>query len=89
MVVMVTADGLREVLDVGELTAFGGARKVGGQLVELRRRCGIAVRLCGLRRGLQVGRNLLSNLLVLRRVRLLKLLERAHQLGKRRKTTAV
>lgn len=89
MAVAVAANCLREIRDVGELAAGRGVGEVGGECGELARRRGIAVRLCGLGGGLQIRGNLLGNLRVLGRIRLLKLLERAQQLGERRKLAAV
>jgi len=81
MMVMSATDRFRQILDVGELSALGRIRKVGRELGELVRRCRISVRRRGLRGGLQVRGDLLRYLLVLRRVRLLKLLQRVQQLG--------
>ena len=85
MMVMAAADGLRQILHVGKLTALRGAGEVRRKLVELGRLRRIAVRRGGLRGGLQVGSDLLGDLLVLGWIRLLELLERAHQLSERRK----
>ena len=76
MLAMVMAgDGLRQVGDIGELAGLGRVREVGGQLVELIRCAGVAILLGRLSRALQVCRDLLRNLLILRGVRLLKLLQ--------------
>jgi len=85
MMVMATAaaDRLRQVRHVGELTACRSVGKVRRQRVELRRRRRIAIRCRGAGGALQVGGDLLGDLLVLRRVRLLQLLQRAHQLRER------
>ena len=85
MVMAATTDGLRQILHVGKLTALRGAGEVRRKLVELGRLRRIAVRRGGLRGGLQVGSDLLGDLLVLGWIRLLELLERAHQLSERRK----
>ncbi len=83
MSVMVTAmmvvprGRLSQILDVGELAAGRGVRKVRRELVELAGRCRVAVRLGRLGGALQVRGDLLCDLLVLGRVRLLKLLEGA------------
>jgi len=83
-VMMVMAAGrLSQILDVGELAALRGVGEVRGKLVELVRRCRIAVRLGSLSGALEVRRDLLCELPVLGWIRLLKLLERAHQLGER------
>ena len=63
--------------------------EVRGQLVELRRGRRVAVRGGGLGGALQVGRDLLRDLLVFRWVGLLKLLQRTQQLGKRRKLVGI
>jgi hypothetical protein len=77
------AHGLRQILHVGELAAFRGVAEIRRQLVQLARGRGISARCGRLRGALQVGRNLLRHLRILGRVRLLELLERAHQLGER------
>ena len=89
VMVMMAADRLGQILDVGELAGLRGVRKIGGKLVELGRRCGVAIRLGSLGGALQIRGDLLGNLLVLGRVRLLQLLERAHQLGEWRKLAVV
>ena len=85
MVVMAATDRLREILNVGELAALRGAGKVRRKLVELGRLCRIAVCRGSLHGALQVRGDLLGDLLVLGWIRLLKLLERAHELSERRK----
>lgn len=85
MVVMAPANGLRQILHVRELAALRGVGEVRRKLVELGRLGRVAVRRGGLRGALQVRGDLLRDLLVLAWVRLLKLLERVHQLGERRK----
>jgi hypothetical protein len=89
MVMSTAADGLRQVRDVGELAALRSVGKIGRQLVELRGRRRIAIRGRGLGRSVQVGGDLLRYLLVFGWVRLLQLLQRAHQLGERRKLAVV
>src|ERR1035438_2650138 len=89
MVVMMTADRLRQILHIGELAALGGARKVVGKLRELGRRRGIAGRRSVLRGCLEVGSDLRRDLLVLGRVRLLQLLKLTHQLSEGRKLAVV
>src|ERR1035441_5511547 len=86
---MMAADRLRQILHIGELAALGGARKVRGKLGELSRRCRIARRRGGLRGGSQVCSDLRGDLRIFRWVRLLKLLELAHQLGEGRKLTII
>ena len=78
MVVAATANCLRQILNVGELAALRSAGEVRGKLGELARRGSVAFRRGGLGGALQVGGDLLRYLLVFRRVRLLKLLQRAH-----------
>ena len=85
MVMAAPTDGLGQILDVGQLAALRGGGEVRGKLAELRRLGRIAVRRGGLRGGLQVRGDLLSHLLVLGWIRLLKLLQRAHELCERRK----
>lgn len=84
-----SAHCLREIRDIGELAAGRGVSEVGRECGELARRGRIPVVLSGLGGGLQIRSNLLRNLRVLGRIRLLKLLERAQQLGERRKLAAV
>jgi hypothetical protein len=80
---------LRQILDVGEVAALRRIRKIRGKLAELGRRGGIALRLRILRGALQIRGDLLGNLLVFGRVRLLKLLQFAHHLGERRKPAVI
>ena len=81
--------GIRQILEVRELAALGCRRKVRCKLGELVRRVSISVGLSGLRGAGQVRSDGLCDLLVLGWVRLLKLLERAHNLRERRKLAAV
>ena len=85
MMVMARADRLRQILHIRELSALRGAGEVRRQLIELRGLRRIAVRSGGLRGAFQVRRDLLRDLLVLGRIRMLKLLQRAHHLSERRK----
>ena len=89
VVMMMGARRLRQILDVGDLAALRGAAEIARKLGELVRRRRIALRRGGLGRGFQICRDLLGDLLVLSRVRLLKLLEHAHQLGERGKPALV
>jgi hypothetical protein len=74
---------LGQILDVGELAALRGVGEVRRKLVKLIRRCRVSIRLGSLGGFLQVRGDLLCDLLVLGWVRLLKLLERVHQLNER------
>lgn len=80
---MPAADRLRQIQHVGKLAALRGVGEIRRKGGELRSRGGVAVRSGRLGGALQVGGDLLRYLLVLGWVGLLKLLERAHQLGKR------
>jgi len=83
MMMVMAADRLSQILYARELAAVRGVGEVRRELVELVRGCRIAVRQVRLSGALQIRGDLLRNLLVLGGVRLLELLERAHQLGKR------
>ena len=83
MVVVMATHGLRQVLNIGELAACRGIGEVRRKLVELSRRGRIPARLRSLGGGLQVRGDLLCDLLILGWVRLLKLLQRIHQLDER------
>ena len=74
------AEGLYQILDVGEFAAGRGIREVRRKLGELICQCRLTVGLGRLGGRLQVRGDLPGDLLVLGWVRLLKLLERAHQL---------
>ena len=89
MMMSTAAHRLRQVLNIGELTALRGVGEVRRKLGELARRRGVAFRRRGLGGALQVGSDLLRDLLILGRVRLLKLLQRAQQLGERGKLAVV
>ena len=89
MMVAMATHRLRQVLDVGELAAGRGIGEVRRQLAELSCRCRITARRGSLRGCLQVGGDLLCDLLILGWVRLLKLLERIHQLDERRELAVV
>ena len=86
---MTAAHGLREILDIGELTALRGVGEVRSKLAQLARGRGIATRCGSLGGALQVSSDLLRNLCVLSRIRLLKLLQRVQQLGEGRKLAIV
>lgn len=83
MVVMAPTDGLSQILHIRKLAALRGAAKIAGQLAQLSRRRGIAVGLGHVSGILQIGGDLLRDLLVLGWIGLLKLLQHAHHLGKR------
>ena len=83
MMVMAPTDRLRQILYVGELAALRGVREVRGKLVELVGLCRIAVRRGGLSGVFKVRGDLLRDLLALGGIRLLKLLQRAHELSER------
>ena len=89
MVVMPAAHGFGEVRHVGKLAARRSRAEVRRKLVQ--QACGprIPARRGALRSGLQVCGNLLRHLRILARVRLLKLLQRVHQLGERGKLATV
>src|ERR1039457_2838351 len=89
VVMMMTADRLRQILHIGKLAALGGARKVVRKLRQLGRLGGIAGRRGGLSGGLKIGGDLPRDLLVLGWVRLLQLLELTHQLSEGRKLAVV
>lgn len=85
MAVAAATDGLRQILHVGKLAALRGGGEILRKLAELGRLGRIAFGRGGLGGRLQIRGNLLGDLLVLGRVRLLELLQRAHQLSERRK----
>jgi len=91
MMVMPTAaaDRLRQILNVRELAALRGAVKIGRKLGQLSGCRRIALSRGALGRTLQVGGDLLGDLLVFGRVRLLQLLKGTHQLRERRKLTVI
>lgn len=89
MVMATTADRLRQVLNVGQLTALRGIREIRRQLVELSRCRSVAIRGRGAGGALQIRRDLLRDLLIFGWVGLLELLQRAHQLRERRKLAVI
>jgi len=89
MMVVAAANRLRQILDIRQLATLRGVREISRKLVELIRRRGIAFGLGGLGGVMQVRRNLFSDLRVLGRIRLLKLLERAHDLREGREIAVV
>ena len=84
-----SADSLSQILYVGQLAARRGVRKIAGELGKLIRCPGIAARLGSLGGARQVGSDLLRDLRILGRIRLLKLLKRAGQLCEFRKLAAI
>ena len=86
MVVMMAAaaDGLRQVRNVGKLATLARGGEIRGELGELVGRGRIPVGGRGLRSILQIGGDLLGDLLIFSRIRLLQLLQSAEQLRKRR-----
>lgn len=81
LMMMMPRGRLSQILDVGELAAGGGVREVCCQLVELAGRSRVAVGLGRLSGALQVRGDLLCDLLILGRVRLLQLLQCTQQLS--------
>ena len=66
--VMASADSLRQILNIRQLTTGGSRCEVLRQLGQLRGLGGIAIGLGSLRGGLQVGGNLLRYVLIIRGV---------------------
>jgi len=89
MVMVAAANGLGQIPHIGQLAVLRGVREISRKLAELIRLRGIAFGLSRLGGALQVGRDLLGNLRVLGRIRLLKLLKRAHQLSKGREIAVI
>lgn len=89
MMMSAAADRLSQVRNVRELTALGRIGEIRGELVEFGRRGSISILCRGLRGILQIGGDLLGHLLILGRVRLLHLLQRAQQLREGRKLPGV
>jgi hypothetical protein len=87
--VVVTRHRLRQILDIRKLAAFGGVAEIRGEFIELSGGCGVSVDDGGLRGAFQVGRDLLRHLLILCRIGLLKLLQLAEHLRKRRERAAI
>lgn len=59
------ADGLRQILQVGQLTGLGCRREIAGELGELGGSCGIPLRLCRLGSSLEIRGDLRGYLFVL------------------------
>jgi len=89
MMTVMATDCLSHILHIGKLAALGGAGEVRRKLVELVCRCRIAASLGSLSYTLQVRGDLLGGLLIVGWIRLLKVLERAHQANERWKLAVV
>ena len=74
MVMASTANCIRQILDVRKLVVLRCIGEVRRKLIQLVRRRRVSVLLSGLGGVLQIGGDLLGDLLVLGRIRLLKLL---------------
>lgn len=85
----IATHGFGQILDARELAGLRRRSEVRRELAELFRRRRITVGGGSLGGCLQVHGDLLGDLLVLARVRLLKLLQRAQHLGERRKLVAI
>jgi len=68
MVMMASAEGLRQIRDIGKLAALRCRGEIRGELRELAGRGRIPIGGRGLRRALQIGGDLLRNLLIFGRV---------------------
>jgi len=84
-----SAGGLRQILKIRKRPVLRCRGEIRRQLRQCIRRVGVSVGLSGLRGSGQVRGDGLRHLLVLRWVRLLKLLQRAGDLGERRKLAVV
>ena len=82
--VMSAPENLSQILKIGQLAGAGSRGKIGCELIQLGGGRGISARRRRLSGVLQVGSDLLRDLLILCGVRLLKLLERACKLSKGR-----
>ena len=87
--VVAAADCLRQVLDFGKLPTGRGIREIRRKLVQFAGGGRIAAGLRAFCRGLKVGGDLRSDLLVLSGVRLLQILEFSDHLRERRKLAGV
>ena len=83
VMVMASAEGLRQVRNVGKLASLRRVGEIRGELRELVGRRRIAVGGRSLGGALQIGGDLLCDLLIFGRIRLLQLLQSAQQLRKR------
>ncbi len=89
MMVSAALNRARQILDAGELSAGGSVLKIRGELSQLSRFSGVALRCRLLRRRCEIRRDLRRDLRVLRRIRLLKVLQFAQHLRERRELIAV
>jgi hypothetical protein len=83
MMMAPAADGLRQIRNVGKLATLRRSGEIRGELGELVGRGRIPVGGRGLRGTLQIAGDLLGDLLILGWIRLLQLLQGAHQLRER------
>ena len=83
MMMAPAADGLRQVRNVGKLATLRRSGEIRGELGELVGRGRIPVGGRGLRGTLQIAGDLLGDLLIFGWIRLLQLLQGAHQLRER------
>ena len=83
MMMAPTADGLRQIRNVGKLATLRRSGEIRGELGELVGRGGIPVGGRGLCSTLQIAGDLLGDLLIFGWIRLLQLLQGAHQLRER------
>ncbi len=81
MVMTVTAQSLREILNIRQCVVLRSVLKVGSELVQLIRLGSVAIGGGGFGRALQIGRNLRGDLLILRGIRLLELLQSTQYLS--------
>lgn len=89
VVMMPAAQSFGEIRHIGKLAARRSRAKVRRKSVQLVRGCRIPACRGALRGALQVCGNLLRHLRILARIRLLKLLQRVHQLSERGKLAIV
>jgi hypothetical protein len=89
MVMASAVDGIRQILDAGELSAAGRALEIRGELTQLSCLSGIALGACLLCGSREIRSDLRRYLRVLRRIRLLQILELVQHLRKRRELIAV
>jgi hypothetical protein len=83
MMMTSTADGLRKIGNVGKLATLRRGGEIRGELSELAGGGRIPISSRCFRGALQIGGDLLGNLLIFGRIRLLQLLQSAQQLSER------